>query len=78
MSKGLTRRIPVGLVDDHPTVLAAIGAAITASDDLDLIGVARAADEAIELASHVDVLVCDMNLGQGAEGIDRRVSVSFH
>jgi len=69
MSSTPTRPIRVGIVDDHPTVLAAIAAAVAEYDDLDLIGVARAADEAIELASHVDVLVCDMNLGQGAEGI---------
>ena len=59
----------VGIVDDHPAVLAAIATAVQAAADLRLIGAARTGDEAMELASKVDVLVCDMNLAAGAEGL---------
>lgn len=69
MSSQPPRPIRVGLVDDHPTILTAIAAAISESVDLDLVGVARNAQEGIDLASRVDVLVCDMNLGAGAEGL---------
>jgi DNA-binding NarL/FixJ family response regulator len=61
--------IRVGIVDDHPTVVAAIVTAIRDAADLRLIGTARTSDEATELASKVDVLVCDMNLAGGAEGL---------
>ena len=65
----LTKPTRVGLVDDHPTVLASIAAAIAESSDLTLIGVARDVEAAIDLATRVEVLVCDVNLGDGAEGI---------
>lgn len=49
--------------------MAAIATAIRDAADLRLIGTARTTDEATELASKVDVLVCDMNLAGGAEGL---------
>jgi DNA-binding NarL/FixJ family response regulator len=49
--------------------VAAIATAIRDAADLRLIGTARTTDEATELASKVDVLVCDMNLAGGAEGL---------
>jgi DNA-binding NarL/FixJ family response regulator len=49
--------------------VAAIATAIREAADLRLIGTARTTDEATELASKVDVLVCDMNLAGGAEGL---------
>lgn len=63
------RLIRVGLVDDHPTVLAAVAAAIEASEDLRLVGTARTVDDAIRLAAAVDVLVCDIQLDGHAEGL---------
>jgi DNA-binding NarL/FixJ family response regulator len=71
ISKPRGSRTPtrVGIVDDHPAVLNAIATAVQAAADLRLIGAARTGDEAIELASKVDVLVCDMNLAGGAEGL---------
>jgi len=63
------QRIRVGVVDDHPTVVASLASAITDSDDMCLEGVAADVDGAVELAERVDVLVCDVNLGTGAEGI---------
>ena len=59
----------MGLVDDHPTVLAAIASVVEESADLQLVGVARDVEAALDLAARVDVLVCDVNLGDGAEGI---------
>ena len=59
----------MGLVDDHPVVLASLATAIEDSNDLALVGVAANIADAVELASGVDVLVCDMNLADGAEGL---------
>lgn len=63
------RAIRVGLVDDHPVVLASIATAIDAADDLELVGLAATVGDAVALAARVDVLVCDMNLADGAEGL---------
>jgi DNA-binding NarL/FixJ family response regulator len=61
--------IRVGLVDDHPTVLAGVGEAVARTRDLVLAGTARTFDEGAELAGRVDVLVCDLLLAGGAEGL---------
>lgn len=71
-----TRPIRVGLVDDHPVVLASLGGEIERSSDLELVGTATDIEDAVELASRVDVLVCDMNLADGAEGL--RVLTGIH
>lgn len=70
------RQIRVGIVDDHPTVLAAVEAAIEASGDLTLIGTARTTDDALRLAADVDVLVCDVQLDGHAEGL--RILEALH
>jgi DNA-binding NarL/FixJ family response regulator len=62
-------RIRVGIVDDHPTVLAALTGAIEATDDLALVGTARTTDDALRLAADIDVLVCDVQLDGHAEGL---------
>lgn len=59
----------VGIVDDHPAILAAIAVAIGATDDLTVTGVGRSVTEALDLAGRVDVLVCDVQLDGHAEGI---------
>jgi DNA-binding NarL/FixJ family response regulator len=46
-----------------------LAAAVGEAPDLRLIGAARTGDEATKLATKVDVLVCDMNLAGGAEGL---------
>jgi DNA-binding NarL/FixJ family response regulator len=61
--------IRVGVVDDHPAILESIAIAVAEAEGLRLVGTARTVDDAVELASHVDVLVCDMNLAGGAEGL---------
>jgi DNA-binding NarL/FixJ family response regulator len=70
------RRTRVGLVDDHPTVLAAVAAAVEATGDLVLAGTARTIDDALRLAADVDVLVCDVQLDGHAEGL--RILETLH
>ena len=66
--------IHVGLVDDHPAIVASIVAAIDATDDLRVAGVASTLDEALALVAAdrdpaIHVLLCDMQLAGGAEGL---------
>jgi len=66
--------VHVGLVDDHPAIVASIAAAIDASEDLRAAGVASTLDEALALVARdrdppIDVLLCDMQLAGGAEGL---------
>jgi DNA-binding NarL/FixJ family response regulator len=63
------RRIRVGLVDDHPTIGAALATAIAETTDLVLVDQARTLDAAVALANRVDVVVCDVQLDGRAEGI---------
>ena len=59
----------VGVVDDHPSIIAAVGGAIADADDLVLVGTARTLEAGIALAAGVDVLVCDVQLDGRAEGL---------
>jgi DNA-binding NarL/FixJ family response regulator len=61
--------IRVGVVDDHPSVLAAVTVAVEAADDLVLSGTGRTLDDALLLLPQVDVLLCDVELEGHAEGI---------
>lgn len=61
--------IRVGIVDDHPAMVAAVAAAIRDADDLELVGTAATVDEALDLATSIDVLVCDIQLDGRAEGL---------
>jgi DNA-binding NarL/FixJ family response regulator len=63
------RTVRVGIVDDHPSIVAAVSAAIAAAGDLTLAGSGRTLADAIDLAARVDVLVCDVQLDGGAEGL---------
>jgi len=60
--------IRVGVVDDHPSILAAISAAIAAEPDLTLSGTGRTLEDAVELLSRSDVLLCDVQL-EGSDGL---------
>ena len=62
-------RVRVGVVDDHPSIVAAVGGAIADTGDLALVGTARTLDDGIALASGCDVLVCDLQLDGHAEGL---------
>src|SRR5918995_1100800 len=61
--------IRVGVVDDHPSILAAVSAAVDAADDLVLSGTGRILGDALRLLPQVDVLLCDVELEGHAEGI---------
>ena len=61
--------IRVAIVDDHPSIVAALTAAVGAAGDLTLVGSGRTLTDAIDLAARVDVLVCDVQLDGGAEGL---------
>lgn len=62
-------RIRVGVVDDHPSIVSAVSAAIAATDDLALAGSGRTLADATALVPLVDVLVCDVQLDGRAEGL---------
>ena len=62
-------RIRVGIVDDHPAVLASVAAAVETTADFALVGMARTTEDALPLAADVDVLVCDVQLDGHAEGL---------
>ena len=61
--------IRVAVVDDHPSIVAAVSNAIAAADDLVLAGSGRSLDEALALIPQIDVLVCDVQLDGRAEGL---------
>lgn len=61
--------IRVAIVDDHPSIVAALTEAVDAAGDLVLVGAGRTLDDAVDLAARVDVLVCDVQLDGGAEGL---------
>jgi DNA-binding NarL/FixJ family response regulator len=63
----------VGVVDDHPAIVASIVTAIEAADDLELGGVGSTLEQALTIAAATprpDVVLCDMQLAGGAEGLD--------
>jgi len=71
---GQDDRIVVGVVDDHPAIVASVVAAIEATDDLRVGGIATNLDAALALGRNdgqtsIDVLLCDMQLSGGAEGL---------
>lgn len=61
--------IRVGVVDDHPSILAAVTAAVDEADDLVLTGSGRTLNDALLLLPRTDVLLCDVELEGHAEGI---------
>lgn len=66
--------IRIVLVDDHPAILDAIGAAIRAAADLSLAGTARSLPEALSMlcgpgSLATDVVVTDVQLAGEAEGL---------
>ena len=65
----MTKPVRVGLVDDHPSIVAAVSDAIAAANGLELAGNGRTLAEALDLVGRVDVLVCDVQLAGHAEGL---------
>ena len=60
------------VVDDHPAIASAIGAAVRDRDDVALIGSATSAGEAMDLVERAepDVVVCDLWLDGEPGGLD--------
>lgn len=60
------------VVDDHPAIAAAIGAAVRDRDDLRLVATAATVLEAAEVvaATNPDVVVCDLWLDGQPDGLD--------
>jgi DNA-binding NarL/FixJ family response regulator len=65
----MDRPVRVGVVDDHPSIVAAISGAVGAAPGLTLAGTGRSLRDAVGLLDRVDVLVCDVQLEGRAEGL---------
>ena len=65
----MDRPIRVAVVDDHPSIVAAVSGAVAAADDLVLAGSGRTLGDAVDLSPRADVLVCDVQLEGRAEGL---------
>jgi DNA-binding NarL/FixJ family response regulator len=65
------------LVDDHPVVRSGLRAVLDAVDAVEVIGEAGTGEEAIILAGHMrpDVVLCDLRLGTGMDGIQTTVAL---
>lgn len=64
--------IRVILVDDHPVVRAGLRSVIDAPDHIAVIGEASSGEEALKLIEELepDVVMCDLRLGEGIDGIE--------
>jgi DNA-binding NarL/FixJ family response regulator len=60
------------LVDDHPVVRAGLVALLGGEDDVEIVGEASGADEALSgIAAHrPDVVLMDLQLGDGIDGVE--------
>ncbi|AQZ62159.1 response regulatory protein [[Actinomadura] parvosata subsp. kistnae] len=60
------------LVDDHPVVRAGLVALLGGEDDIEIVGEAAGADEALRgIAAHrPDVVLMDLQLGDGIDGVE--------
>jgi len=63
--------VSVVIVDDHPIVRSGLRAVLTSDPELDVVGEAADGAEAIALCETLrpDVVLCDLRLGEGADGI---------
>ncbi|SIT67202.1 response regulator transcription factor [Microbacterium sp. RU33B] len=62
----------VVLVDDHPIVRAGLRSLFPADAGVDVVGEAATGEEAVALARHLhpDVVLCDLRLGDGIDGVE--------
>ncbi|NJP93035.1 response regulator transcription factor [Nonomuraea sp. FMUSA5-5] len=60
------------LVDDHPVVRAGLVALLGGEDDIEIVGEAAGADEALRgiAARRPDVVLMDLQLGDGIDGVE--------
>lgn len=59
------------LVDDHPIVRAGLRSLFVGRTDVEVVGEAATGEEAVALSHHLhpDVVLCDLRLGEGMDGI---------
>jgi DNA-binding NarL/FixJ family response regulator len=59
------------IVDDHPIIRAGVRSLFAATSGVEVVGEAATGEEAVALARHLgpDVVLCDLRLGEGADGI---------
>jgi len=64
--------IRVLLVDDHPVVRAGLVALLTGVDDIEVVGEAATGEQALSRAAALtpDVVLVDLALGSGIDGVD--------
>lgn len=64
--------IRVILVDDHPVVRAGLRSVIDAPDHIAVVGEAGSGEEALAVVDELapDVVMCDLRLGEGIDGIE--------
>lgn len=64
--------ITLMLVDDHPIVRTGLRAVLSGAEDIQVVAEADTGEEAVALAalSPVDVVLCDLRLGQGMSGVE--------
>jgi DNA-binding NarL/FixJ family response regulator len=72
--------IRVLIVDDHPVVRGGVAALLRGQADVEVVGEAATAAAAIEAARSTtpDVVLCDLRLGTGGDGVDVTQAVRDH
>lgn len=62
----------VMLVDDHPIVRAGMRSLFSGGTGVEVVGEAATGEEAVALARHLhpDVVLCDLRLGEGIDGVE--------
>lgn len=63
--------IRILIVDDHPIIRTGVRSLFTGSSGVEVVGEAATGEEAVALARHLapDVVLCDLRLGAGADGV---------
>jgi DNA-binding NarL/FixJ family response regulator len=63
------------IVDDHPVVRTGLRALFDDRPDIHVVGEAASGEEALALAAHTapDVVLCDLRLGDGLDGVQTTV-----
>jgi DNA-binding NarL/FixJ family response regulator len=66
MTPNARRRVRIALVDDHPFVREGVRAVLEGSPELEIVGEAASADEALQLVARVspEILLVDVALGE--------------